>query len=89
MRKEWTKLAVTKDHSLGGLLLIACRHLAGNDQQQPEQQQKYAELAVNYKLFCIRVLNETISAETKALISDTTIASVVMLACDEVSKFEH
>lgn len=85
MNKEWAPLAVSRKDSLDSVFLHACRHLQQN-QQQPEQQQYFVQLATRYKGSCMRALNEAISAEISTLISDATIITVLMLAFDEVSK---
>ncbi|CAH0054536.1 unnamed protein product [Clonostachys solani] len=83
MRGDWMKLVLARGYSLDALLLIACRHLAANKSLDPDGHQRYMELAVKYKLSCVKGLNETISDEVVSIISDATVATVVMLACDE------
>ncbi|KAK7230041.1 hypothetical protein V2G26_002211 [Clonostachys chloroleuca] len=83
MRGDWMRLVLARGYSLDALLLIACRHLAANKSLEPDGQQRYMELAVKYKLSCVKGLNETISDEVVSIISDATVATVVMLACDE------
>jgi hypothetical protein len=85
MRGDWMRLVLARGYSLDALLLIACRHLAANKSLEPDGHQRYMELAVKYKLSCVKGLNETISDEVVSIISDATVATVVMLACDEVS----
>jgi hypothetical protein len=86
MNKEWTPIAVARGDSLDSLFLNACRYLSLCEQQQPERRQYYMQLATRYKLSCMRALNEAISSEISALISDATLATVVMLGFDEVSE---
>ncbi|VUC30948.1 unnamed protein product [Clonostachys rosea] len=83
MRGDWMRLVLARGYSLDALLLISCRHLAANNSLEPNGHQRYMELAVKYKLSCVKSLNETISDEVVNIISDATVATVVMLACDE------
>ncbi|OKL57223.1 hypothetical protein UA08_07383 [Talaromyces atroroseus] len=84
MNKSWTPLAVSRKDSLDSLFLNACRYLSLCSEQQPERRHYYMQLATRYKLSCMRALNEAISSEISALITDTTVATVVMLGFDEI-----
>jgi len=81
MTKEWVRLTLTNIGSLNGIFLAACRHLFKN---QPQQQQYYMQLAIEYKLYCVRALREAISSEISSLISDSSVAIVILLAYDEL-----
>lgn len=79
MTREWVRLALTNTGSLNGLFLAACRHLLMH-----RQEQRFVQLSIQYKLFCVQALRKTIHVETPAIISDSTIALGLFLAFDEV-----
>ncbi|KAI9735740.1 MAG: hypothetical protein M1818_006348 [Claussenomyces sp. TS43310] len=81
MTKEWVRLTLTNVGALSGIFLAACRHLFKN---QPEQQQYYLQLSIEYKLSCVRALREAIASEIASLISDSSVAIVILLAYDEL-----
>jgi hypothetical protein len=85
MNKEFAPLAITRGDSLDSIFLQAARYMSQCQQQRPEQHQHFLELAIEYKLSCLRALNEAISAEVSQVISDATLMTVVVLAFDEVS----
>lgn len=82
MTREWVRLTLTSTGSLNGVFLAACRHLLKSQQQY--QQQYYTQLVIQYKLFCVQALRESILFEMSSLISDSTFAIGVLLAYDEV-----
>jgi hypothetical protein len=84
MTGEWVRLALTNVGSLNGLFLAACRHLA--QYQQQYQPQYYMQLSIRYKLLCVQTLREAICFEKSSLISDSTVALGILLACDEVRR---
>jgi hypothetical protein len=84
MTREWVRLTLTNAGSLNGVFLAACRHLLKSQQQY--QQQYYMQLAIQYKLSCVRDLREAIFFEMSSLISDPTIAIGLLLAYDEVRR---
>jgi len=85
MTRDWVRLTVTDIGSLSGVFLAACRHLLANHEQQ---QQYYKQLAIHYKVLCVRTLREAISLETSSLISDSTVAINILLAYDEVGFYQ-
>lgn len=84
MSEEWARLIVRRGDSLDSVFLIACRHLS---RVQPNQRQHYKQLALQYKASSLQKLNKDFSLEVDraSTISEETIATVMMLACDEVS----
>ena len=82
MTREWVRLTLTNVGSLSGVFLSACRHLL--ETQQEYQQQYFTQLAIQYKLSCVRALREAMLCETSSLISDSSVAINIMLAYDEV-----
>lgn len=84
MSEEWTRLIVRRGDSLDSVFLNACRHLS---RVQPNQRQHYKQLALQYKASSLQKLNKDFSMEVDraSTISEETIATVMMLACDEVS----
>jgi hypothetical protein len=65
---------------LSGVLLYACRSL-----YILTSDQRYYELALHYKLDCLRLLQEAISSSTmNAAIIDAVIPRALQLASDEV-----
>jgi hypothetical protein len=84
MTREWVRLTLTNAGSLNGVFLAACRHLLKSQPQY--QQQYYMQLAIQYKLSCVRALREAIFFEMSSLISDSTIAIGLLLAYDEVRR---
>lgn len=87
MSEEWARLIVRRGDSLDSVFLIACRHLSRVQQGQPDQRQRYTQLALQYKASSLQKLNKDFSLEVDraSTISEETIATVMMLACDEVS----
>lgn len=87
MTEEWTRLTVRRGDSLDSMFLIACRHLSRVAQLQQGQKQHYKQLALHYKVSCLHKLNKDFSVEVNraSTISEETIATVMMLASDEVS----
>ncbi|KAL5350410.1 hypothetical protein ACLOAV_003978 [Pseudogymnoascus australis] len=62
-----------------GIFLAACRHLV-----EQQEQLKYLQLATQYKLYCIRALQNAISSEVSSLISDGTVGIGILMAYDEL-----
>lgn len=91
MRAELVRLLVTRDHSLDSLFLIACRHLTETNSERPEEKGRYMQLALQYKVSCLKSLNKSISSEIEnaSIISDSTFATAMMLASDEVSASQY
>jgi hypothetical protein len=79
LNQELVRLAVTDIGLLNGILLAACRHLT----LYHRQQQVYTQLATHFKLASLRIINATIS-EGPSSVRGSTVANVIMLACDEV-----
>ena len=64
MTRAWVPLALTDAGFLDSLFLMACRHLSGNYRQQQQQQEhRFSELSIQYKLDCVRSLREAISGQ--------------------------
>lgn len=91
MTEEWTRLTVRRSDSLDSMFLIACRHLSRVAQLQPDRRQHYKQLALQYKVSCLQKLNKDFSMEMEraSTISEETIATVMMLASDEVRIQKH
>lgn len=87
MKEELTRLLITRGDSLDSLFLITCRHLTETKSGQPEEMGHYTQLALQYKVSCLKSLNEAISSEVEnvSIISDSTLVTAMMLASDEVS----
>jgi hypothetical protein len=83
MTNGWVPLGLTDAGLLNSIFLTACRHLSGQDWQQQQQQQRFTQLSLQYKLDCLQSLREAISAKTS--FDDATVAKAVMLVYDEVS----
>lgn len=79
MTKEWVRLALSDLGFLHGVFLFACRHLVNNHHQQ----EFYDQLAIQYKIACVRAVNAAISVE-RVSFSHRTVAKVLVLAWDEV-----
>jgi hypothetical protein len=88
MKKELTRLLVIRNDSLDSLFLIACRHLTGKNSQRPGEKAHYMQLALEYKVSCLKSLNDAISREAgkASIISDSTFVTAMMLTSDEVSR---
>uniref|UniRef100_A0A093VA32 Uncharacterized protein n=1 Tax=Talaromyces marneffei PM1 TaxID=1077442 RepID=A0A093VA32_TALMA len=86
MLEEWTRLTVRRGDSLDSMFLAACRHLSIVQHLQPEQSQRYKQLALQYKVSCLQKLNKDFSVEvdSASTISEATIATSMMLASDEL-----
>lgn len=78
--EEWARLALTDVGFLNGILLAACRHMSLNNHPQ---HRFYMQLAIRFKLVCLRSLSATISAGPSS-IKESSIANVIELASDEV-----
>jgi hypothetical protein len=78
IRKDWVRLALADVGLLSAILLATCRHLCLHYSQDG-----YAMLAMQYKHSCLHALRKAISVEA-SLARDSTIASALALAFDEV-----
>ncbi len=92
MTAGWVRLAQTDTDFLHGVFLNASRHLSvmmQAQQQQPQEKQRYADMAVRYKLACVRAVSAAIVPEGRrrvpARYSDVVVAETMVLAFDEVS----
>ncbi|OIW24596.1 hypothetical protein CONLIGDRAFT_685558 [Coniochaeta ligniaria NRRL 30616] len=85
MAKEWVRLALRDASFLNGIFLNASRHLSAIHPQR-DQQQLFADLAVRFKLACVRAVSAAISADagTKSF-SDSVVAVTIVMAFDEIS----
>lgn len=79
MVKDWLRLALTDDGLVCGILLSSCRHLS----HYGFQEHQIRQLALAYKVTCLRALREVISMESKPA-GDVMVAKALMLAFDEV-----
>ncbi|KAL7953844.1 hypothetical protein V8C34DRAFT_317832 [Trichoderma compactum] len=77
----WLPFVVTESGLLAGILLSSCRNLALRGHRAQENHE-YSQLAMMYKLECIRSVNEAIAAEGLT-ITETTIAKTLLLCADE------
>lgn len=83
MTRAWVPLALANRAFLDSLLLMASRHLSmlyGADQRY-----HFVKLASQYKLACIHSLQGAIA--DKPPFNDATVATVLMLAYDEVGNW--
>ncbi|KAH0525927.1 hypothetical protein TsFJ059_009325 [Trichoderma semiorbis] len=81
VRLYWLPFVVTDSGLLAGIFLSSCRNLALCE-HQPHANHEYSQLAMMYKLECIRSVNEAIAAEGPT-ITETTIAKTLLLCADE------
>ncbi|KAK5989638.1 hypothetical protein PT974_07892 [Cladobotryum mycophilum] len=77
MYQELMPLALMTPGLLCAILLLTCRNLS-REQGNP----RYAQLAIVYKLACLRSLNKILESAER-LVNDATIAQVLYLAADE------
>lgn len=97
MTGDWVRLALNNAQCLDALFLNASRHLSVMHQYQPDQGQqqkkedKFTNLAVRYKLLCIKTVSETIaksstltSSSASQSFEDTTFLEILSLAFDEL-----
>lgn len=84
VRLYWLPFVVTDSGLLAGIFLSSCRNLALRE-HGPQANHEYSQLAMMYKLECIRSVNEAIAAEGPT-ITETTIAKTLLLCADEVSQ---
>lgn len=83
----WVQLALSNLEFLNGLFLNAARSLSVRYQQET-QKERYASLAVRYKLLCVKFVIDAIgdSRESEPMqLSDILVAETLVLAFDEVS----
>ncbi|KAH8676227.1 hypothetical protein BX600DRAFT_508401 [Xylariales sp. PMI_506] len=81
MATQWVPSAIADAGMLDGVLLFACRslHILTRDPA-------YYQLALGYKMVCLRALGEAVSRVRAAgTVRDTTIASALQMASDELS----
>lgn len=86
MTREWVQLGLSDPDALNSMFLNAARHLAVSHPQL-QQQERYAELAVRYKVSCVRAVSQAIqnaSGTNTRAFSDTVFAETLALAFDEV-----
>ncbi|KAK5652993.1 hypothetical protein OQA88_9279 [Cercophora sp. LCS_1] len=85
MTREWVRLALNDPDGLNSLFLNAARHLSVSHPQQ-QQQERYAELAVRYKVLCVRAVSQAIGSSGTGVgsFSDTVFAETLALAFDEL-----
>ncbi|KAF3062996.1 hypothetical protein CFAM422_010389 [Trichoderma lentiforme] len=81
VRLYWLPFVVTDSGLLAGIFLSSCRNLALRE-HRPQANHEYSQLAMMYKLECIRSVNEAIAAEGP-IITETTIAKTLLLCADE------
>ncbi|KAH6648418.1 hypothetical protein BKA67DRAFT_363487 [Truncatella angustata] len=78
---QWVPTAIGDEGMLSGVLLYACRSLfilTGN--------KRYYQMALYYKMRCLRLVNDAISAlATEPKLVETTIPRVLQLASDELA----
>lgn len=81
VRLHWLPFVVTDSGLLAGIFLSSCRNLALRGHRS-QANHEYYQLAMMYKLECIRSVNEAIAAEGPT-ITETTIAKTLLLCADE------
>ncbi|GES65383.1 hypothetical protein ATEIFO6365_0010030900 [Aspergillus terreus] len=81
MTTIWVPRATAEASLLNLLFLAACRHLAARYEEK--EGGYFDRLALQYKLRCLRSLQNAIVSDT-LLLSDSTISQAIMLAYDEV-----
>ncbi|KAM7196911.1 hypothetical protein V8F20_006878 [Naviculisporaceae sp. PSN 640] len=87
MTSDWVRLALNDEQCLNALFLNAARHLAVN-QHQDGRQTRYANLAVGYKIRCVRTVSDAIAklgpSPNSRWFQDTIFIEILSLAFDEV-----
>lgn len=85
MTADWVRLALNDPECLNSLFLNASRHISVSH-QQVQQQERFTELAVRYKLLSVRAVSRAIAgSEGEASgFSDAVFAEILALAFDEV-----
>jgi hypothetical protein len=78
MFTELVPVALSSPALLDGVLLSACRHLS-----DAVKNPQYMQLALMYKLACIRSLNQILLGQGTP-VNDATITLAIFLAADEV-----
>jgi hypothetical protein len=81
MTVDWVPSALADAGLLSGLLLNACRFLA--ESSDGRQRERYATMAIQYKVSCLRSLNRALAAESSAP-TDMSLAKVMALVSDDV-----
>ncbi|KAL7935661.1 hypothetical protein V8C35DRAFT_321263 [Trichoderma chlorosporum] len=81
VRLHWLPFVVTDSGLLAGIFLSSCRNLALYG-HQTESSYDYCQIAMMYKLECIKSVNAAIATEGP-LISESTIAKTLLLCADE------
>lgn len=81
MTVDWVPSALADTGLLSGLLLNACRFLA--ESSDGHQRERYATMAIQYKVSCLRSLNQALAAESSAP-TDMSLAKVMALVSDDV-----
>jgi hypothetical protein len=80
---EWVPTAVSDPGLLNGLMLYACRSL-----YVLTGETGYYDLALRYKLACMSIVNDEISASSgTGTVGPVMIARVLQLASDELRRF--
>ena len=83
----WVQLALSNLDILNGVFLNAARSLSVG-YQQPLQQQQYSNIAVQYKLLCVKFVIDAISSGSESRrLSDVIVAETLILAFDEVGTY--
>lgn len=89
MTTEWVRLALGDAGFLNGILLNASRHLSAVH-QHGDNQQLFGNLAIRFKLACVKAVRAAISADAPMRsFSDSLVAVTMVLALDEVSPLFH
>lgn len=78
--EHWVQFSLTDRGLLSTILLAACRNLMRNHFQE----HVFMQLAIQYKLVCLRTINVAISKEASS-VDKSTIGKVIALAMDEVN----
>ncbi|EHK46594.1 hypothetical protein TRIATDRAFT_317557, partial [Trichoderma atroviride IMI 206040] len=81
VKQYWLPFIITDSGLLAGIFLSSCRNLTLRE-HQAQADHDYFQIAMMYKVECIRSVNAAIAAE-RPIISEATIAKTLILCADE------
>ncbi|KAM7198291.1 hypothetical protein V8F33_005082 [Rhypophila sp. PSN 637] len=88
MTSDWVRLALNDAQCLNAIFLNAARHLSVNH-QQASQEQRFSDLAIRYKLLCVRTVSDAIAKpapppDSAPWFHDVVFLEILSLAFDEL-----
>jgi hypothetical protein len=84
-QREWISLLLTRHDTLDAMFLSSARHLADHHQKDFKKWLHYDQLAMRYRISCVRALSDAINSEKASKIEDATVVTTLILAIDGVS----